>query len=410
MGSLWHGFADMGAVTASGPFVVTRGDGTRIYDDKGNEYLDATAGLWFTNIGHGRTEVAEAVAKQLSAIAHYSNFGDFASDVTLELADRVAAIAPVEGSKVMFTLGGSDSVDSAYKLARRYWVEQGKPGKTIAVGRTKAYHGMHAAGTSLAGIPLNAEGYGEIIPDTETVDWDDAKALLGLIERIGADKIAAFFVEPIIGAGGVYLPPDGYLAEVRDICREHDILFIVDEVVTGFGRIGGGAWFASARFDLQPDMITTAKGLTSGYVPMGALIVSPRVAEPFFAGGTWFRHGYTYGGHNASAAAALANLDIIERENLLDGANRLESDLAQALSPLAELDSVAEVRTGLGAVSAVQLADPAKAMAAIGKLREHGVSGRAAGQGALQVSPAFVMTTEEVGELADRFAAALKEL
>ncbi|GAC80302.1 Adenosylmethionine-8-amino-7-oxononanoate aminotransferase [Gordonia malaquae] len=410
MGSLWHGFADMGAVTASGPFVVTRGDGTRIYDDKGNEYLDATAGLWFTNIGHGRTEVAEAVAKQLSTIAHYSNFGDFASDVTIELADRVAAIAPVEGSKVMFTLGGSDSVDSAYKLARRYWVEQGKPGKTIAVGRTKAYHGMHAAGTSLAGIPLNAEGYGEIIPDTETVDWDDAKALLGLIERIGADKIAAFFVEPIIGAGGVYLPPDGYLAEVRDICREHDILFIVDEVVTGFGRIGGGAWFASARFDLQPDMITTAKGLTSGYVPMGALIVSPRVAEPFFAGGTWFRHGYTYGGHNASAAAALANLDIIERENLLDGANRLESDLAQALSPLAELDSVAEVRTGLGAVSAVQLADPAKAMAAIGKLREHGVSGRAAGQGALQVSPAFVMTTEEVGELADRFAAALKEL
>ncbi|MEJ9079142.1 aminotransferase class III-fold pyridoxal phosphate-dependent enzyme [Gordonia malaquae] len=410
MGSLWHGFADMGAVTASGPFVVTRGDGTRIYDDKGNEYLDATAGLWFTNIGHGRTEVAEAVAKQLSTIAHYSNFGDFASDVTLELADRVAAIAPVEGSKVMFTLGGSDSVDSAYKLARRYWVEQGKPGKTIAVGRTKAYHGMHAAGTSLAGIPLNAEGYGEIIPDTETVDWDDAKALLGLIERIGADKIAAFFVEPIIGAGGVYLPPDGYLAEVRDICREHDILFIVDEVVTGFGRIGGGAWFASARFDLQPDMITTAKGLTSGYVPMGALIVSPRVAEPFFAGGTWFRHGYTYGGHNASAAAALANLDIIERENLLDGANRLESDLAQALSPLADLDSVAEVRTGLGAVSAVQLADPAKAMAAIGKLREHGVSGRAAGQGALQVSPAFVMTTEEVGELADRFAAALKEL
>ncbi len=400
----------MGAVTASGPFVVTRGDGTRIYDDKGNEYLDATAGLWFTNIGHGRTEVAEAVAKQLSTIAHYSNFGDFASDVTLELADRVAAIAPVEGSKVMFTLGGSDSVDSAYKLARRYWVEQGKPGKTIAVGRTKAYHGMHAAGTSLAGIPLNAEGYGEIIPDTETVDWDDAKALLGLIERIGADKIAAFFVEPIIGAGGVYLPPDGYLAEVRDICREHDILFIVDEVVTGFGRIGGGAWFASARFDLQPDMITTAKGLTSGYVPMGALIVSPRVADPFFAGGTWFRHGYTYGGHNASAAAALANLDIIERENLLDGANRLESDLAQALSPLAELDSVAEVRTGLGAVSAVQLADPAKAMAAIGKLREHGVSGRAAGQGALQVSPAFVMTTEEVGELADRFAAALKEL
>ncbi|WP_420040137.1 aminotransferase family protein [Gordonia sp. MP11Mi] len=410
MGSLWHGFADMGAVSASGPFVITRGEGSRVFDDKGGEYIDATAGLWFTNIGHGRTEVAEAIAKQASTIAHYSNFGDFASDVTLELAERVAGMAPVAGSKVMFTLGGSDSVDSAFKLARRYWVEQGKPEKKVVVGRTKAYHGMHAAGTSLAGIPANAEGYGQILPDTETVDWDDAKSLLGLIERVGADNIAAFFVEPIIGAGGVYLPPDGYLREVREICRDHNVLFVVDEVVTGFGRIGANEWFASSRFDLQPDMVTTAKGLTSGYVPMGALIVAPRVAEPFFAGGTWFRHGYTYGGHNVSAAAALANLDIIERENLLDGANRLESDLAQAFSPLADLDAVAQVRTGLGAVTAVQLADPSQAVAAIGKLREHGVSSRAAGQGALQVSPAFVMTTDEVGEMADRFAAALREL
>ncbi len=400
----------MGAVTQSGPFVITRGDGTRIYDDKGNEYIDATAGLWFTNIGHGRTEMAEAIAKQASTIAHYSNFGDFASDVTLELAERVAAISPVPGSKVMFTMGGSDSVDSAFKLARRYWVEQGRPTKKIVVGRTKAYHGMHAAGTSLAGIPANGEGYGELLPDTETIDWDDAKSLLGLIERVGADNIAAFFAEPIIGAGGVYLPPEGYLREVRDICREHDILFVADEVVTGFGRIAANEWFASGRFDLQPDMMTTAKGLTSGYVPMGALIVAPKVAEPFFAGGTWWRHGYTYGGHNVSAAAALTNLDIIEREGLLDEANRVEADLAQAFSPLTELETVSEVRTGTGAVTAVQLADPSNAMPAIARLREHGVSSRAAGQGALQISPAFVMTTEEIGEMADRFTKALNEL
>ncbi|MGB3603967.1 MAG: aminotransferase class III-fold pyridoxal phosphate-dependent enzyme [Gordonia sp. (in: high G+C Gram-positive bacteria)] len=411
MGSLWHGFADMGAVTESGPFVIARGEGTRVYDDKGNEYIDATAGLWFANIGHGRQEMADAVAKQLSTIAHFSNFGDLASDATIELAERIAAMAPVPGSKVLFTSGGSDAIESAVKLSRRYWVEQGQPSKKIVVGRSKAYHGMHVAGTSLAGIPANGDGYGaEMMPDTGTVDWDDAKSLLGYIERVGAENIAAFFAEPIIGAGGVYLPPDGYLREVREICRDHDVLFVADEVVTGFGRIGGNEWFASSRFDLEPDMMTTAKGLTSGYVPMGALIVAPKVAEPFFGGGVWWRHGYTYGGHSAAAVAALTNIDIIEREGLLDEANRLESDLAAAFSPLAEMDQVSEVRTGLGAVTAVQLADGAKGPAAVLKLREYGVCGRAAGVGALQLSPSFTMTTEEVGELADRFAKAVQEL
>ncbi|NDZ92553.1 aspartate aminotransferase family protein [Streptomyces sp. SID6673] len=406
-GSLWHGFADMGSVSTKGPFVVTRGRGTRIWDASGREYLDATAGLWFTNIGHGRTEVAQAVADQLGRLAHYSGFGDITADVTADLADRLAAIAPVPDSKIFFTSGGSDSVDTAAKLARRYWHEQGRPEKNIIVGRTKAYHGMHVAGTALAGIPVNREGYGELMPDAESVEWDNAKSLLGLIERLGADRIAAFFCEPIIGAGGIYLPPEGYLAEVRQICRDHDVLFVADEVVTGFGRIGGDSWFASSRFDLAPDMMTTAKGLTSGYVPMGAVFIAPRIAEPFFGGGVWWRHGYTYGGHAGAAAAAMANLDIIEGEGLLAEATRLEGDLAQALSPLADLDSVSEVRTGLGAVTAVQLADPAQAMPMVGRLREHGVSGRAAGQGALQISPAFVMTTDEVGELADRMRAAL---
>jgi adenosylmethionine-8-amino-7-oxononanoate aminotransferase len=406
VGALWHGFADMGVVERDGAFVVARGEGAYIWDDAGTRYLDATAGLWFTNVGHGRTEIATAVADQIGKLAHYSNFGDLTSEPTVELAERLATIAPVPGSKIFFTSGGSDSVDTAAKLARRYWQEVGKPTKTLLVGREKAYHGMHVGGTSLAGIPVNGDGYGRLWDDTATVTWDDAKALLALIEKVGADTIAAFFCEPIIGAGGVYLPPDGYLAEISDICREHDILFVVDEVVTGFGRIGG-SWFASSRFDLQPDMVTTAKGLTSGYLPMGAVFIAPRVAEPFFAGGVWWRHGYTYGGHAAAAAAALANLDILERENLLAESARLEKTLHETLAPLADHPRVAEVRSGLGAVAAVQLTDPAEAPEFVKQLRAHGISGRAAGQGALQISPSFVMTDEQVRDLADGFAAAL---
>ncbi|NKX06338.1 aminotransferase class III-fold pyridoxal phosphate-dependent enzyme [Rhodococcus hoagii] len=395
-----------GAVQRDGAFVVSRGEGAYIWDDAGTRYLDATAGLWFTNVGHGRTEIADAVAAQLSKVAHFSNFGDFTSDTTVALAERLGAIAPVPGSKVFFTSGGSDSVDSAAKLARRYWNEMGRPGKKLIVGRQKAYHGMHVAGTALAGIPVNREGYGELMPDARTVGWDDAKSLLELIEREGADAIAAFFCEPIIGAGGIYPPPEGYLTEVRDICREHDILFVVDEVVTGFGRIGG-SWFASTRFGLEPDMITTAKGLTSGYVPMGAVFVAPAVAEPFFGGGVWWRHGYTYGGHAGAAAAAMANLDIVERENLLAESKRLESSLHEHLAPLAEHPRVAEVRSGLGAVAAVQLVDPAEAVPFVKTLRAHGVSGRAAGQGAMQFSPSFVMTDEQVAEMAAGVRAAL---
>lgn len=407
MGALWHPFSDMAAVERDGEFVLARGEGAYVFDEAGKRYLDATAGLWYANVGHGRTELAEAAARQMSTLAAYSNFGDNATRPTNDLAERLAGIAPVAGSRVFLTSGGSDSVETAAKLARRYWVEAGRPEKTVMVGRQKAYHGMHYAGTALAGIPGNREGYGDLGPRTRSVEWDSVDALRAAFEEVGPDRVAAFFCEPVIGAGGVYAPPEGYLTEVRKACTEYDVLFVADEVVTGYGRIGG-SWFASTRYGLEPDLVTTAKGLTSGYLPMGAVLVAPRVAEPFFREpGTWLRHGYTYSGHATAAAVALANLDIVEREGLLDEAARLEATLARELRPLAGHDLVAEVRAGTGAVAAVQLTDPAQAPTAVLALRQEGVATRVVGAGALQVSPAFVMTDEQVVELAGAVRRAL---
>jgi adenosylmethionine-8-amino-7-oxononanoate aminotransferase len=398
----------MSAVERDGEFTLTRGTDCYVYDTEGNRYLDATAGLWFANVGHGRVELAEIAARQIARLASYSTFGDYSNEPAEQLAEKLAGIAPVAGSKVFLTSGGSDSVDTAAKLARRYWVEAGQPDRTFLINRQKAYHGMHYAGTALAGLPGNREGYGDLLADTATVEWDRADDLRDTIERLGPERVAAFYCEPVIGAGGVFPPPEGYLSEVRKVCTEYDVLFIADEVVTGYGRIGG-SWFASTRFGLEPDIVTTAKGLSSGYLPIGAVLVAPKVAEPFFKpdGDVWWRHGYTYSGHAAAAAVALGNLAIVEREHLLDETTRLESTLATALSPLADFDRVAEVRCGVGALAAVQLADPQEALPLARTLRSYGVATRAVGVGGIQISPPFIMTDEQVFELAGAIAAAL---
>jgi len=411
VGALWHPFSDMGAIESGGEFVITRGEGVRVFDDGGRSYLDATAGLWFANVGHGRTELADAAAAQLRKIAHFSTFGDYTNDVTNALAERLAALAPVPGSKVFLTSGGSDSIDTAAKIARRYWVERGEPSRTIMIGRQKAYHGMHYAGTSLGGLAPNTDGYGVLVPETAHVAWDDADDLRASIERLGPDNVAGFFCEPVLGAGGVYPPPVGYLEAARKICADYEVLFVADEVITGYGRIGG-AWFASTRFGLDPDMVISAKGLSSGYAPVGAVLVAPAVAEPFFrpGAGVWFRHGYTYSGHAMCAAVALANLELIEREGLLQEAARLETTLARTLSPLAGHDAVREVRCGTGALAAVQLEAPADAPMLVRLLREEGVATRAVGAGGIQISPALVMTDAEVDELAAAIGRALDRL
>jgi adenosylmethionine-8-amino-7-oxononanoate aminotransferase len=416
MGSYWHPFADMAGVSASGPLVVASGEGAWVTDESGRRYLDATAGLWYCNVGHGRAELGAAAAVQMSTLAAYTTFGDVATRPTLDLAERLAAIAPVPGSKVFLTSGGSDSVDTAVKLARRYWQVVGRPDKTVVVSRRHGYHGMHAGGTSLSGIPANRLGHGPLLADTVQVPWDSPEALAAVLDATGHDRVAAFFVEPVVGAGGVFPPPPGYLESVEKICRDRDVLLVVDEVITGYGRIGG-FWFGATRFGLAPDIVVGAKGVTSGYAPLGTVLVAPRVAEPFWRKGTGaWRHGYTYSGHATACAVALANLEIVERENLLAEAARLERTLHTVLAPLAEHALVGEVRSGVGALAAVALdaavlaVDAALPAKVAGALRAHGVLTRALATGALQVSPSFVTTDDEVRLLADAFRAALDDV
>jgi adenosylmethionine-8-amino-7-oxononanoate aminotransferase len=417
MTNLWHPFADMAAVSASGEFTIERGDGVYVWDEAGRRYFDATASLWYCNVGFGRREIADAVAAQLRKLHAYSNFGNLATKPTLELADRLAELAPEPGTKVFFTSGGSDSVDTAAKLARRYWHTMGQPERDVIIVRRHAYHGMHVGGTSLSGIDGNRTDYGPLVEGIARIDWDTPASLAEALATIGPERVAAFFCEPVIGAGGVFPPPPGYLQAVRELCRESGVLFVADEVITGFGRIGG-AWFASERFDLKPDMILCAKGITSGYVPLGAVLVAPRVAGPFWSEGTHnvWRHGYTYSGHAGAAAAAMANLDILEREDLLSRTGELERTLASTLAPLSDHHLVSEVRSGVGVMAAIQFApeslaaDPTLLDRAIVGLRRHGVLTRALACGALQISPAFTVEREQLVELVGALNLVLEEL
>ncbi len=403
----------MGAVDGH-ELVIARGDGCYVWDEAGRRYLDGTASLWYANVGYGRREIAEAVAAQLQKLHAYHAFGEYATRPALDLADRLAAIAPVAGSKVFLTSGGSDSVDTAAKLARRYFHELGQPERTVILTRSWAYHGMHAYGTALAGIEANRLGAGELVADVVAVAWDSAADLEETIDRIGAERIAAFFCEPVIGAGGIRFAPEGYLKRAREIVREAGALYVSDEVITGFGRLG--EWFGSQRFGLDPDLVTFAKGVTSGYVPLGGVLVAPHVAEPFWHNGVTWRHGYTYSGHTAACVAALANLAIMEREGLATRAAEMEGSLADALRPLSYHPLVAEVRTGAGLLAAVQL-DPA-AVAADASLpgraatacREAGVITRALAGGGLQISPALIVDDAQLTELAEGFRAGLDTL
>src|SRR4249919_2681987 len=328
--SFWNPMTNVGAFRERG-ITIVRGEGSTVWDDAGHALLDVSAALWYCNIGYGRAELADAAAAQMRELSSYKTYDGFTSPKTEELAERVTALLPFDGAKVFFTSGGGESIDTAAKLSRAYWAATGKPDKHVVVSRQFAYHGSNAYGTSLGGMAALTDVYGRLVPEVEQVPWDDAEALAATIDRVDADRVAAFFAEPIIGAGGVMIPPDGYLERVQQICNEREVLLVLDEVITGFGRTG--EWFASGRYGLSPDLITVAKGITSGYIPLGGVIASARVAEPFWAEGTAnvFRHGFTYAGHATACAVGLANLEVIEREGLVQCVRELEPVLAYVL-------------------------------------------------------------------------------
>jgi putrescine---pyruvate transaminase len=416
MTRFWHPVSDMHAVQASGELLLDRGEGCHLWDDKGNRYVDSTGGLWYANVGYGRAEIADAAAAQMRKLHAYSHYGDVSSRPTTDLAERISAIAPMEDAAVFFTSGGGESIETVVKLVRRYWSLLEQPDRTVIISRERAYHGLAGYGTSIVGTEAFKVGVGPLAGDTARVAWDSAEALETTIREIGPERVAAFFCEPIIGAGGVLLPPEGYLHAVREICRTHGVLFVADEVICGYGRTGD--WFACGRVGIDPDAVTFAKGITSGYIPLGGVIVGRTIQEPFWgtaAAGVW-RHGYTYSGHATAAAAAHANLDIIEREGLVARGLELETEIAEAIAPLADHELVSEIRSGFGAVAAIQI-DPALLADDPGltdrvtlRARSHGVLTGTLTGGGLQISPPLIITRTELGEVASGIRGALDDV
>jgi putrescine aminotransferase len=409
-GSYWHPFADMAAVSGH-ELVIARGEGVHVWDDAGRRYLDGSASLWHCHVGHGREEIVEAIAAQLRTLEAYQTFGDLANAPALELSERIAALSPMRDPKLFLCLGGGDAIDTAAKLARQYWGLQGSPERTQLISRSYAYHGTHGFGTSLAMEPLR-QSYGPLVESVSHVAYDDPRALEDEIGRVGPERVAAFFCEPVIGAGGVRPAPEGYIEAVGAICKRHGVLLVIDSVICGFGRLG--TWLGYERFAIEPDMVVLAKGITSGYLPLGGVLVSDEVAAPFWSepGRAVFKHGATYSGHPTCCAAALANLDILERERLIPRGQELEGALMEVLAPLREHPAVGEIRGGLGLAAAVDLdarlllANPRALGQFNAAIREAGVLLRVQTTG-VAIGPPLTVGREQLAEIAEAIHAGL---
>jgi len=348
--SFFHPYTALADHQEKGVRVISEGDGVWVSDPEGKRYLDAVAGLWCVNIGYGRTDVADAIYEQAKRLPYFHTFSSMGNEPSIRLADRLKRLAPDGVSKVLFGNTGSDANDTNVKLVWYYNNLRGLPKKTKIIAREKGYHGVTVASASLTGLPLLHKSFNLPIADILHVSCPDpyrgkpddmserafskqlAKELDETIEREGPETVAAFIAEPVMGAGGVHVPPEGYFDEIQPVLKKHDVLLIADEVICGFGRLGH--WFGSNLYDIKPDIITIAKGLTSGYIPMSASMVGDKVWDVLMEKSKDvgpFGHGYTYGGHPIAAAAAMANIDIFEREGLVENAGKVGAYMQQRM-------------------------------------------------------------------------------
>jgi len=362
---LWMHFSRMGAYDAEHEIpIIVRGEGCYVWDEHGKRYLDGLSSLFCTNIGHGRQDIVQAGADQAAELGYFNNWS-YAHPRAIELATKIASLAPGDLNRVFFTSGGSEAVESAIKLSRQYHKVTGNPLKTKIIARDVAYHGTSLGALAATGItslrqpfePLTPGGCH--VPNTNTYRLAEghspdelAEAIAQRIEFEDPQTVAAVILEPVQNAGGCFTPPDGYWQRVREICDENNVLLISDEVICSWGRLG--EWFGAQRYGYQPDLITTAKGITSAYAPMGALIASDRVAEPFMSGTTSFAHGFTFAGHPVVSAIALANIAALENEGILDNVRNNEAEFRGMLESLRDLPIVGDVR-GAGYFQAIEL-------------------------------------------------------
>jgi adenosylmethionine-8-amino-7-oxononanoate aminotransferase len=361
---LWMHFTRMGVYDDHEVPVIVRGDGCYVYDEHGKRYLDGLSALYCVNIGHGRAELGQAAARQAEELGFYTNWS-YAHPRSIELAARIAELAPGNLNRVFFTSGGSESVESAWKLAKAYHAARGEPTRTKLISRQLAYHGTSMGALTATGVPALRTPFepltpgGHHVPNTNSYRWSEDRDPLWAADQIeeailfeGPKTVAAVILEPVQNSGGCFVPQDGYFQRVREICDRHGVLLISDEVICAWGRLG--YWFGCERFDYQPDMITMAKGLTSAYAPLGAVLAADHVAEPFLHGTETFTHGFTFGGHPMACAVGLANIDVMEREDLCAHVRENEGRFREMLEGLHDLPIVGDVR-GAGYFHAIEL-------------------------------------------------------
>ncbi len=431
---LWLHFARMGAYADGDMPIITRGEGCYVYDEKGNRYLDGLSGLFCVNAGHGRSEIGEAMASQVGELEFFTLWS-YAHPKAIELAARIASLTSGDLNRVFFTSGGSEAVESAMKLGRQYHKIRGNAQKTKIIAREVAYHGTSLGALSATGItplrtpfePLTPGGCH--VPHTNSYRWHEDRHPLWAAEQIaeriefeGPETVSAVILEPVQNAGGCFVPQDGYFQRVREICDENDVLLISDEVICSWGRLGH--YFGHERFGYQPDMVTTAKALTSAYAPMGCVIASDKVAEPFMSGTEMFTHGFTFAGHPVAAAAAIANLDIFEREDLCGHVLAKEGEFRGMLESLRDIPIVGDVR-GAGFFQAIELVKDQETKESFddeesedllrgflsGELYKRGLICRADDRGdpVVQLSPPLIADTEQFQEIHDTLRGVLTE-